>query len=273
MTVHLYTVSWNDAPMLDFFFRHYEPWVDRFFIFDDRSTDGTRDRLERHPAVQVATLERRNPESWVASALHFYNSAWRASRGKADWVVVTNIDEHLFHPDMSDYLAKCTRQGVTAIPALGYEMVSEEFPAEGSLLSRDLRYGSPSAQMSKMGIFDPNVIRNPGYRGGRHRAAPKGRVLLPPRDEVLNLHYRSLGLDYVIALHQRRAQGFRRLDLEKPWAQRYLNPNFVRERVAALFAARIDVLDPGRDHHVAHCEPRWWSNLPRVSEDEALAAR
>ena len=27
--------------MLAFFFRHYDPWVDRYVIYDDGSTDGS----------------------------------------------------------------------------------------------------------------------------------------------------------------------------------------------------------------------------------------
>ena len=38
--VHLYTICWDEADMLGFFFRHYDSWVDRYVIYDDGSTEG-----------------------------------------------------------------------------------------------------------------------------------------------------------------------------------------------------------------------------------------
>ena len=39
--IHLYTLCWNDRRMLPHFFRHYSFLVDRFFVFDNGSTDGS----------------------------------------------------------------------------------------------------------------------------------------------------------------------------------------------------------------------------------------
>ena len=36
--VHLYAVCWNEAHILPYFFRNYEPWVQRFVFFDNGST-------------------------------------------------------------------------------------------------------------------------------------------------------------------------------------------------------------------------------------------
>ena len=49
MRVHLHTVCWNDADRLEFFFRHYEPWVEHFWIHDD----GSLDIIEARPDVTV----------------------------------------------------------------------------------------------------------------------------------------------------------------------------------------------------------------------------
>jgi hypothetical protein len=45
---------------------------------------------------------------------------WDESRGIADWVIVTDIDEHLYHLDLYNYLAQCRIRGVVfLVPALG----------------------------------------------------------------------------------------------------------------------------------------------------------
>lgn len=115
--VWLYALSWHERPVLPFFFRHYDSWVDRYFIYDDGSTDGTLDALARHPRVTIRRFERPIPYSFVESARLWQNYAWKEARSKADFVVLTAIDEHLFHPDIGSFLLRCRNDGVGAIPA------------------------------------------------------------------------------------------------------------------------------------------------------------
>jgi glycosyl transferase family 2 len=56
VTVHLYTFGWNEMPMIGFFLRHYEPWVDKFIFFDDGSTDGTLELLASKSNVEIRRL-------------------------------------------------------------------------------------------------------------------------------------------------------------------------------------------------------------------------
>ena len=132
--IHLYTVCWDEADMLGFFFRHYDPWVDRYVIYDDGSTDGSLDILRAHPRVEVRQFERTDAESFVLSHTRMQQHAWRESRGQADWVVITAIDEYLWvrGRDMQSYLAELASDGVTCVPALGFDMNSETFPRDQS---------------------------------------------------------------------------------------------------------------------------------------------
>jgi hypothetical protein len=59
--IHLYTVCWDEADMLGFFFRHYDPWVDRYVIYDDGSTDGSLDILRANPRVEVGSSNEPTP--------------------------------------------------------------------------------------------------------------------------------------------------------------------------------------------------------------------
>ena len=69
MIIHLYTISWNEARLLGYFFRHYDRWVDRYFVHDDGSTDGTLEILRSHPKVVVRAFPRTVPDSFVLSLM------------------------------------------------------------------------------------------------------------------------------------------------------------------------------------------------------------
>ena len=105
-SVHLYTVCWNEAEMLGCFFRHYDPWVDRYVVYDDGSTDGSVDILNAHPRVELRRFDRVEADSFVLSLKRIQDEAWKESRNQADWVVITAIDEHLWvqNRTMKDYL-------------------------------------------------------------------------------------------------------------------------------------------------------------------------
>jgi glycosyltransferase involved in cell wall biosynthesis len=265
MQIHLYTLSWNEAKILPFFFRHYDRFVDRYFFFDDGSDDGTLEMLEDHPRVEVRKLERKFP-SFLQSATHVRNNAWKASRGVADWVIATDVDEHLYHEDIRSYLAGCRSRGVTWLPALGYQMITPAFPEDGALLCRDHRMGVPYRLFDKVGLFDPDAIAETNFVPGRHFASPSGRIQYDDRDVLLNLHYKYLGADFV---NRRYAELLSKIGSDKAdegavdhWA---LHASQVETWMKAWADQAIDVGDRsiGRAAMASHpMDPSWWRPPP-----------
>ena len=137
MSIHLYTLCWNDAEMLPFMFRHYDDFVEKYFVFDDGWTDGSVEILRAHPRVRVDSLPMRaGTGSVFERCLAQLNNCWKESIGRANWVIVTDIDEHLFHSDMHGYFDACKRSGITIIPSLGYQMISTSSPQLKQSLQR-----------------------------------------------------------------------------------------------------------------------------------------
>ncbi len=232
MVIHIYSLCWNDAAMLPYYFRHYDAIADRYFIFDDGSTDASLNILEAHPQVEINRFEREDPDSLVASATLFNNRAWKQSRDEADWVIVCNIDEHHSHPDLPNYLRQCQCKGITAIPAEGWQMVSDRFPKTKELLCDSVTRGIRWDVYDKIGFFNPNAIDEINYGPGRHHADPAGRVFYPKHGEMKLLHYKYLGLDYLIRRSTELRTGLRRTDIERGWGEQYL---WKREKMEKKF--------------------------------------
>src|SRR3954464_14981979 len=108
--IHLYAICWNEERMLPYFFRHYERWVERFVIYDNGSTDSSLALLRARPDVELRAFPWTHPDSFVLSQRALQNTCWKESRGKADWVIVTAIDEHIHRSRMLPYLRACRRQ-------------------------------------------------------------------------------------------------------------------------------------------------------------------
>lgn len=251
MQVHVYALCWNEERMLPYFFRHYEQVADRFIIYDNHSSDSSPDLLRAHGKVTLKTFSVEG-ESFVDAARRMYDSIWMESRGSADWVIVCNVDEHYYHPDLRHYLQECRAAGSTVVPALAYEMVSDTFPDGPGRLCDQVRVGARAPYMDKTGIFNPDAVESIDYGVGRHYARPVGRIACAPAGDVKLLHFKYLGLPYLRARYAELGARLRRLDRENRWGYQYfwneseLSESFARTRESAHNIIEVDSEGNGR---------------------------
>ena len=262
MKIHLYTICWNDADMLPFFFHHYDRFVTRYIIFDDGSTDELLAIMQGRQNVEVREFIREHAEFFALSEQAVSNHCWKASRGVADWVIITDIDEHLYHPDLPKLLVEYKARGTTFVPALGYQMISQDFPSPGEMLCATRTLGAPWEQMCKASLFDPTAIEEINYGLGRHVAAPVGDVRLPPRDELLLLHYKYLGFARTLARHRQLLSGLRPKDFANGWGHKYSWSEIqLRDDWRGFAEKAADIREhtrlPGMHYHFTG----WWEHL------------
>jgi glycosyltransferase involved in cell wall biosynthesis len=246
--------------MLGFLFRHYDPWVDRYIVHDDGSTDGSLEILKAHPRVELRKFKRIFPEAFSKSNQQIENSVWKESRGRADWVVFIDTDEHLFVPgiQMGDFLEQKRQEGVTILPSLGYQMVSEEFPKEDEQLCYTRTWGTPFRPMSKMSIFNPEAVSESNCATGRHTANPTGNLRYSKRDELLLLHYKYLGFEdtweRMSSLYNRHSK----FTKSKTYNLYAWPKEHFRKMWDDTAKDILDISNPGLQAWKNHLEKRWW---------------
>lgn len=217
--IHLWALVWNEIDLLPFFLEHYRPFVDRFFLYDDGSDDGSAEYLAQQPDVDLRRFANEGA-SFVETAQHFYNHAWKESRGQADWVIVVNVDELLHHPEPRLALERAREKNVTLVPARGWDIVSAAFPTSGPLVETTNR-GVHSRLMCKTALFDPTAINEINYQPGRHHADPSGRVIWPRKPLFELLHYKYLGEDYLVRRYAQLAARMKAGDVAARYGTQY----------------------------------------------------
>lgn len=240
--IHLYAFCWNEERIIPFFLRHYEPIVDRLFIYDDNSTDRSPELLRASRKVELRSLPR-DGVSYNVRHHAMFEYVWKESRGKADWVVLCDMDEFLYHPDFHGYLARSHEKGLTIIRANGFDMVAPGFPPPAASLPQTVRRGSRHFHYDKTSVFNPDAIEQINFTPGRHLAEPSGRVVFNHRREIKLLHYKNLGADYLIQRSQELALRSSAADISAGYSlHNFRSAEELRRDFAERLAAATDVL-------------------------------
>jgi Glycosyl transferase family 2 len=257
MKVHLYTILWNEEDMLGFFFRHYDCVVDHYIIYDNGSTDRTLEKLKARSNVTVRRFEFSHPGSYIFSAQALHDSMWKESRGKADWVIVTAVDELLYHPiGLRRYLRWAAWRSITAVPALAFEIVTDRFPALYANLAREHHFGAPLDPYNKLNLFNPNALEETRYEVGRHAATPQGRVRYPRKDSLLLLHYKYLGMDYLSRRYSLLGAQLGSIDRKNKFGYQYdLDSAKLQAEFDRLRREGVDAMSAEARQLLRH---RWW---------------
>lgn len=202
------TVTRNNADILPWFLRHYETFCERMIFWDDQSTDGTRELLKAHPNCDM--------REWPFDTgldddafLRFSYAAYRTAVGRADWVMLVDADEFIYHRgDMKEHLRNALSI-TTVCRTQGFNMAGQGVPTllPGVQLYDLMPLGVHAPVYAKPVIFDPRMeIR--WMRGKQELEFVDGAVHPTPLLKLL--HYRYLGADYT---RKRNAENFSRVGM------------------------------------------------------------
>ena len=122
MKIHLYGIFWNEERMFPFFLHHYLPLCERIVLFDNGFTDNTKLLAQEHEKVEIRPWNPDCGHICDAAARHL-SQVWRESIGVADWVIIADVDEFLYHQDLLGYLEQLD-DIVDVVPLMGYDMIN-----------------------------------------------------------------------------------------------------------------------------------------------------
>lgn len=209
-TFHVYAFCWNEAPLIPAFLKHYEQ-ADRIVVYDNMSTDGSPDMIRAAGREVVSYDTGEKLDDFTHCRLR--NTMWHESIGKADYVIVQDLDEFVHFPRFPNNIRMALTDlkdtGCTAAQCLEYTVIMEDDewvsvldnlhipPVNHILRGQPSSIIANSSNYDKVLVFNPTKIPTPNIGIGGHHWDPVGEVVMAGTDQrPFMLHFKHLGQRY-----------------------------------------------------------------------------
>ena len=192
MKVSVVAITLNEEDMLPHFLNYYSEVADFIHIWDNESTDNTKEIALSCPKVIWHTWSSNNQTN-DAVMLKVKNEEYK--RLDSDFNIVVDCDEFLWHANgLRNYLTYCLNSHINLPKITGFDMVDKEFPIYPKNIL-DIKTGLRSKNFDKRAIIGRGIDIN--YFYGCHVAHPRGTII-EGESEIKLLHYKYLGYQHTL---------------------------------------------------------------------------
>ena len=207
MIIYTYIFCWNEEKILPFTLDHYEKFSDRIFLLDNYSTDRSVEIARTYEKVTVIPFSCQDENTYdefesakLRSTIYRDETYGFNATNKADWAILVDADELVYHPHIEKVLKGYIKQGVGVPRLAGYDMYSKEFPKykKGELITNKVKEGVESLAECKPVIISPDRVEVKFSVGAHFHSSATGHVLPSMYPDIKLLHYKNLGSEYVI---------------------------------------------------------------------------
>lgn len=187
---------YNESRLVRYVFRHYDNIVSHYYIYDNDSTDNTRELILKNPKVTLYNYPGKVFDDFEAR--EFKNTAWNPLQDY-DYIINADFDEFIYHPDLLAILELCKNNGIEIIKTKGFQMFSEVFPDTDKQIYEVIKMGVPDPNYSKPIIFSPKCY--PDFSLGAHIAHNTSLKMFD--SDIKLLHYKIFGNEFINLMLER----------------------------------------------------------------------
>lgn len=188
MNIEVFAVCYNEERLIPYFLRHYSQFA-KVCIYDNESSDKSVS-IAQAGGARVVSFNT-GGEFREDVMVNIRNTCWKDS--KADWVMMVDIDEFIYHSDMITALKNI--KGTVIMPRM-FNMYANSFPTTQGQIYDEVNMGID--MHGKMNTFRPSEIKEMNYDAGCHNAHPEGNFILNLKSDLLTLHFKYLSPEYLI---------------------------------------------------------------------------
>ena len=222
MKIHAHILAYNEEKILPFTLDYYSKFCEKIFVYDNMSTDSSDEIYKKYANVNVIKWNSDNSFNDNYNK-EIKSSTYRQYSRNADWVIVCDCDEILYHPNLINMLKAYKKMGIDMPLIDGRDMVSETFPEyDGRLITEIVQIGSETYDvMCKNIVFNPK--KDVFFSFGAHANFCQDCVKSEERELKL-LHYKFLGKDYVNNIYKERLNRLSEFNVQNGLGIHYNNP-------------------------------------------------
>lgn len=245
MKVIAYCHVRNERAIMGYWLRHYAQFSEHMHVFDDCSTDGTRELVQAHPKATLHDLPFTGLDETALLDLALFEMQLQS--GKSDWCIWADVDEFVHADNIRERLRQLRACGYPFCRTVGFNMTSKPLPADDGVshLTDIYRTGVRAPVYSKPIIVNPSA----GVRWSRGKHTMENADCLegvPWHDEYKPDPLRIKLLHY-----------------------RFLNPQYCRERNARQYARSVSketAWTCAPDYTGEH-SPEWVEKIMHLARD------
>lgn len=164
MKIHVYLLCFNEAYIIESVIDYYAKFCSKIFILDNKSTDNSVALAKKNSKVLIHSWSSDgivDDEKHIKIKSEIYKSHSRLGGPNttevADWVIVADMDEILFHPRLTEVLSKHKEDSITVPKVIGYDMYGKNELNSNISLIKQYKFGVRSE------VFDKRIIFNPDF--------------------------------------------------------------------------------------------------------------
>lgn len=238
MIIHAHILAYNEEKILPFTLDYYSNICEKIFVYDNMSTDSSDEIYARYPKVTVIKWSSNNEINEI-NYINIKSNGYKQYSRMADWVIVCDCDEFLYHPRLLDKLKYYKENNITVPKINGHDMVSDKFPEyDGKPITDKIKTGSEVyPPFCKNIIFNPKLDVQYGI-GGHSFQCNNANYSVSP--ELKLLHYKFLGVEYVENIYKARAERLSEFNKQNKFGEHYFNVPY--EYMDKLLTENIQVI-------------------------------
>jgi len=203
MKITLYTICYNEQEMLPYFLNHYSKMVDKIVVYDNQSTDNSRQILESFKDCEIEIIDYDTDNQYSEeSQTNLRNNCWKNDTD-SNYIIVVDIDEIIYHPKFREFLRN--NGTVDCFKPVGYDMIGDDIPTDhNKQIYEIVKTGTLNTMYSKVALFRRKNILETNFTYGSHFSSftgDKPLMIHESKGDLKLLHYKCLSYEYVVKKH------------------------------------------------------------------------
>jgi len=236
MKIACYALAYNEEMILPQFIDHYKKFCDKIVIYDNMSTDNTK-QIALDNGCEVISWEAPGGGLNDQCYIEIKSQCYKQDREHFDWVMTVDSDELYTHKNGVGGLLSCLerykKQGVTLPKIKGYNMVG---PEKDCTDITKITKGVEDISYSKRCLFSPKLDMMWSWGCHPQHSAEFVKnvsgVVESEESDILLYHYKYINLDYVINRHAAYSKRMSSFNKERGLAVHY---DYEEERVRSEY--------------------------------------